>query len=92
MPFLCPGAEQDTAGLGARPSPVEAVHHGAPREAPRYAGPSQGHGARCLTQVVPDGSDSVHVAAAGAQAARQPPDTPFPYAGVVTRLCHRGGI
>lgn len=83
---------QSRAGLGAGPSPVEAVHHGAPGEAARDAGPSQGHGAGRLAQVVPDGSYPVHVAAAGAQAARQAPDAALPDAGVVPRLCHRRGV
>lgn len=77
---------------GAAPSPVEAVAHGAPREAARDAGPSQGHGAGGLAQVVADGSDPVHVAAAGTQAARQPSHAALPYAGVVPRLRHRRGI
>lgn len=73
-------------------SPVKAVDHGTPREAARDAGPSQGHGAGCLAQVVAHGSDPVHVAAAGAQAARQAPHAALPYAGVVTRLRHRRAI
>lgn len=85
-------AEQGRAGLGARPSPVEAVDHGTAREAASDAGPSQGHGAGCLTQVVTDGSNPVHVAATGAQAAREPPHAALADAGVVPSLCHRRGV
>lgn len=84
------GAGQRRAAAGR--SPVKAVDHGTPGEAARDAGPSQGHGAGCLAQVVPDGADPVHVAAAGAQAARQAPHAALPDAGVVPRLRHRRRI
>ena len=67
--------------------PVKAVNHCTSRETARYTRPSQRHGASRFTQVVSNGSYPIHVAATGTQAASQPANASFAYAGVVTCFC-----
>ena len=69
--------------------PVQVADHGTAGQATGDAGASQGHGGRRLAQVVPDGPQAVHVAAAGAQAPRQTSHTALADTGVVTGVGHR---
>lgn len=70
------------------PSPVQVVDHGAAAEAAGDAGPRQRRGGRRLAQVVPQSAQTVHVAAAGAQAARQAADTALADTGIVPGVGH----
>lgn len=73
-------------------SPVQIVDHGAAGEAASNAGPRQCRGGRRLAQVVPHGPQSVHVAAAGAQAPRQAAHTALTDAGIVSGVSHWCGV
>ena len=72
--------------------PVQVVDHGATRQAAGDAGTSQGHGGGRFAQVVPDGSQAVHVTTTGAEAAGQTTHTPLTDAGVVPCVSHRRGV
>lgn len=68
---------------------MQVVDHGAAGQAAGDAGSGQSHGGGRLAQVVPGGAEAVHVAAAGAQAARHPPDAAFADTGVVPGVGYR---
>lgn len=73
---------------GAASIPVKVIDHGAAGKAAGDAGSGQGHGGGCLTQVVPDGPQTVHVAPAGTQTACQPANAALTYTGVIPGVCH----
>lgn len=72
--------------------PVKAVDHGTSWQAASDAGPSEGHSAGVLAQVVSHCSNTVHVAPAGTQAARQTPHAALADAGVMPGLCYWSGV
>lgn len=77
---------------GPAPTPVKVVDHGTARKAAGDAGSGQGHSGGRLTQVVPDGPQTVHVAPARTQTACQLANAALTYAGVIPGVCHRCGI
>lgn len=76
----------------AAPRPVKVIDHGTARKAAGDAGSGQGHSGGCLTQVVSDGPQTVHVAPTGTQTACQPTYTALTYTGIIPGVCHRCSI